>query len=63
MRKLLAKKIAGTARRQIDGQHLLFEEYYFAVLNNPFSPKLAAKQATEDELNIDGAKHVLLLFE
>ena len=63
MRKLLAKKIAGTARRQIDGQHLLFEEYYFAALNNPFSPKLADKQAIEDELNIDGGTHVLLLFE
>ena len=60
MRKLLAKKIARTARRQIDGQHLLFEEYYFAVLKNPFSPKLADKQAIEDELNIDGGKHVLL---
>ena len=60
MRKLLAKKIARTARRQIDRQHLLFEEYYFAVLNNPFSPKLADKQAIEDELNSDGGKHVLL---
>ena len=61
MRKLLAKKkIARTAGGQIDGQHLLFEEYYFAVLNNPFSPKLADKHAIEDELNIDGGKHVLL---
>ena len=56
----MARKIARTARRQIDGQHLLFEEYYFAVLNNPFSTKLADKQAIEDELNIDGGKHVLL---
>ena len=39
--KLLDKKIARTARRQLDGRHLLFGEYYFAVLNNPLSLKLA----------------------
>ena len=55
--------MARTARRQLEGRHLLFEEYYFAALNNPFSPKLANKQAIEDELNIDGGTHVLLLFE
>ena len=32
-----------------------------AVLNNPFSPKLAGKQAIEDELNIDGGKLVCKL--
>ena len=32
----------------------------FAELNNPISPKLADKQATEDELYIDGEKHMLL---
>ena len=31
----------------------------FAVLKNPFAPKLADKQAIEDELNIDGGKHIL----
>ena len=39
--KLLDKKIARTARRQLNGRHLLFGEYYFAVLNNPLSLKLA----------------------
>ena len=34
----------------------------FAVLNNPLSPKLAYKQAIEDDLNIDGNKHVLACF-
>ena len=29
---------------------------------NPFSPKLVDKQAIEDELNIDGGKHVLPCF-
>ena len=29
----------------------------FAELNNPSSPKLAYKQAVEDELNINGGKH------
>ena len=60
--RLLDKKIARTARRQLDGRHLLFGEYYFAVLNNPLSPKLADKQAIEDKLNIDGDKHVLACF-
>ena len=31
----------------------------FAVLKNPFVPKLVDKQAIEDELNIDGGKHIL----
>ena len=60
--KLLDQKIARTARRQLDGRHLLFGEFYFAVLNNPLSPKLADKQAIEDELNIDGGKYVLACF-
>ena len=34
----------------------------FAVLNNPFSPNLANKQAIEDELNFDGGKNVLACF-
>ena len=34
----------------------------FAVLNNPLNPKLANKQAIEDELNIDGGKHILACF-
>ena len=36
--------------------------YYFAVLNNYLSPKLANEQAIEDELNIDGGKHDLACF-
>ena len=43
--KLLAKNIERTARRQLDGGHLLFGEYYFAELNDPLSPKLAEKHA------------------
>ena len=38
----MAKNIARTARRQLDGRHLF--------------PKLADKQAIEDELSIDGGK-------
>ena len=34
----------------------------FGLLSNPLSPKLADKQATEDELKIDGGKHVLACF-
>ena len=30
------------------------ENNLFAELDNPLSPKLADKQATEDDLNIDG---------
>ena len=52
----MAKNIARAARRQLDGRYLLFGEYIFAVLNNPLSPKLADKQAIEDELNIDRGK-------
>ena len=35
----------------------------FAELNNPLSPKLADKHAIEDELNIDGGKHLLACFK
>ena len=34
----------------------------FAVLNNPLSPILADKQATEDELNIGGGNHILACY-
>ena len=34
----------------------------FALRNNPLSPKLADKQAIEDELNINGGKHALACF-
>ena len=56
----MAKKNSKNSKETNQRTTLLFEEYYFAVLNNPFSPKLADKQAIEDELNIDGGKHVLL---
>ena len=39
--ELLAKNIEKTARRQLEGQHLLFGEYYFAELKDPLFPKLA----------------------
>ena len=38
--ELLAKNLARTAKRQLDGRHLLF-----ADLNNPLSPKFADKHA------------------
>ena len=34
----------------------------FTGLNNPLSPKIANKQAIEDELNIDRGRHVLACF-
>ena len=34
----------------------------FTVLNNPLSPKRGDKQTIEDELNIDGGRHVLVCF-
>ena len=37
----LPKNIVRTAKRQLDRHHLLFGEYYFAVQNNPLTPKLA----------------------
>jgi len=40
----LAKNIASTARRQLDGQHLLFGGI-FAELKTPLSPKLTDKHA------------------
>ena len=53
-RRILPKKIARTARRQLNRRYLLFGEF-FAELNNPLSPKLANKHAAiEDELNIEG---------
>ena len=32
---------------------------YISVLNNPLSPKLADKHVFENEINIDGGKHIL----
>ena len=34
----------------------------FAVLKTTFSPKLADKQETEDEVNINGVKHAFACF-
>ena len=54
--ELLAKNIARTPRRQLDGSTSVIWRI-FSVLNSPLSPKLAYKQVTEDELSIDGGKH------
>ena len=48
-------------KRMANHRHVLFGKY-FAALNNPLSLKLTDKQAIEDELNIDGGKHVLACF-
>ena len=44
--------MARTARRQLEGRHLLFGEYLRSrtTLN------------VQDELNLDGGKHVLAMF-
>ena len=52
--KLLAKNKVRTARIQLRGRMTLTFWRIFAELDNPLSPKLADKQATEDDLNIDG---------
>ena len=48
--------MARTARRQLDGRHLLFGEYLksWTALNVHY---------IEAELNIDGGKHVLAVFK
>ena len=43
-----------TTRRTTSAIWRIFEE-----LNNPLSPNLVDKQAIEDELNVNGSKHVL----
>ena len=47
--------MARTARRQLEGRHLLFGEYLrsWSTLNVNY---------TEDELIINGGKHVLAMF-
>ena len=49
--------MARTARRQLEGRHLLFGEYLrsWTTLNVHY-------ESIEDELNIDGGKHVLAMF-
>ena len=52
-------------------EQLFSENWRWVPLNNctvnwtvnPLCPKLADKQAIEDELNIDGGKHVLACFQ
>ena len=46
--------MAKTARRQLGGRHLLFGEYLRSWTN--------LNDTIEDELNIDGGKHVLAMF-
>ena len=50
----MAKNIAKTARRQLGGRHLLFGEYLRSWTN--------INVHIEDELSIDGGKHVLAMF-
>ena len=50
--------MARTARRQLEERHLLFGEYDLqssTTLNVHY-------ESIEDELNIDGGKHVLAMF-
>ena len=49
--------MARTARGQLEGRHLLFGEYLrsWTTLNVHY-------ESIEDELNIDGGKHVLAVF-
>ena len=49
--------MARTAKRQLEGRHLLFGEYLrsWTTLNVHY-------ESIEDELNIDGGKHVLAMF-
>ena len=64
MGELLAKNVAtkstNTTRRTTSTIMVICR--IFAGLNNTLSLKLANKQAIEDELNIDGGKHVLACF-
>jgi len=49
--------MARTAKRQLERRHLLFGEYLqsWTALNVHY-------ESIEDELNIDGGKHVLAMF-
>ena len=49
--------MARTARTQLEGRHLLFGEYLqsWTTLNVHY-------ESIEDELNVDGGKHVLAMF-
>ena len=58
----MAKNIAGTVRIQLDGRHLLFEEYLQNWTAPFISPTLADKHAIKDKLNVNGSKHVLACF-
>ena len=49
-----SKNSKNTTRRTTSAILRIFEE-----LNNPLSPHLGDKQAIEDELNVNGSKHVL----
>ena len=61
MGELLAKNVA-TKSKNTTRRTIMAIWRIFAGLNNPLSPKLANKQAIEDELNIDGDKHVLACY-
>ena len=55
--EIIAKNMARTARRQLEGRHLLFGEYLRSctTLNVYY-------ETIEDDLNIHGGKHVLAMF-
>ena len=63
--ELLSKNRARTARRQLEGRHLLLGEYLdiYLTLNNPLSPTwLPVKKALSIWTYIDRGKHVLACF-
>ena len=49
--------MARTAKRQLEGRHLLFGEYL-----QSWTTQNVHYESFEDELNIDGGKHVLAMF-
>ena len=52
----MAKNIAKTARRQVEGRHLLFREYLRSWTN------LNVHYTIEDKLNVDAGQHVFAMF-
>ena len=52
----MAKNIAKTARRQLEGRHLLFREYLRSWTN------LNVQYTIEDKLKVDAGQHVFAMF-
>ena len=57
----LSKNIARTARRQLDGRHLLFG-IYLQTLTALYLTNFPIKMHYRYELNVDGGEHVLACF-